>query len=329
MPTLTPAVVSPGLKQLPLPQVANKTEAERISREAAEHELTQKRNEEQKAAAAREAQAQAARYKAQMQVQARELAEQNRAELIRHASEAAEREKLKQEQARQKSVAKEATEARERDARLNEKRLATEKLQQAQLAQQVQTDRKIPTLIIPGKIANLVKVVLPEAKKQPQPPEQRPVFSIPQLKGDLKLIVVGNGPPAINFSFKAVAGKKGTNGRAIRETKIIPIVGTSQENCHEYVIEHVQAGVYTISAESDGISSQANYALRIFENSTKATAKNLGSYTIHKKQVLLKILMPDGVVWDDEKAFTGSMEDSDSITKFNSETGLVWKEYKK
>jgi len=37
--------------------------------------------------------------------------------------------------------------------------------------------------------------------------------------------------------------------------------------------------------------------------------------------------MPDAILWDDESAFSGSMEDSNSVTKFNSETGLVWKEY--
>ena len=28
-------------------------------------------------------------------------------------------------------------------------------------------------------------------------------------------------------------------------------------------------------------------------------------------------------------AFSGNIEDSDSITKFNSETGLIWKEYRR
>jgi hypothetical protein len=39
-------------------------------------------------------------------------------------------------------------------------------------------------------------------------------------------------------------------------------------------------------------------------------------------------VLPDAVFWDDEKFFSGSIEDSDSITKFNAETGFVWKEGK-
>jgi len=37
--------------------------------------------------------------------------------------------------------------------------------------------------------------------------------------------------------------------------------------------------------------------------------------------------MPEGILWEDEAAFSGSMEDSEGVTKFNSETGLLWKEY--
>jgi hypothetical protein len=37
--------------------------------------------------------------------------------------------------------------------------------------------------------------------------------------------------------------------------------------------------------------------------------------------------MPDAILWEDESAFTGSMQDSAGVTKFNSETGLIWKEY--
>jgi len=54
----------------------------------------------------------------------------------------------------------------------------------------------------------------------------------------------------------------------------------------------------------------------------------IGTLTIDEKVVVVKILMPEGIVWDDDAAFTGSLEDSDSITKFNADTGLTWKEYK-
>lgn len=39
-------------------------------------------------------------------------------------------------------------------------------------------------------------------------------------------------------------------------------------------------------------------------------------------------VLPEAVFWDDEDFFTGSIEDSDSITKFNDETGFSWREEK-
>ncbi|WP_275095230.1 hypothetical protein [Oryzomonas japonica] len=42
---------------------------------------------------------------------------------------------------------------------------------------------------------------------------------------------------------------------------------------------------------------------------------------------MARILMPEGILWDDDAAFTGSIDDGDSITKFESASGLVWKEY--
>ena len=35
----------------------------------------------------------------------------------------------------------------------------------------------------------------------------------------------------------------------------------------------------------------------------------------------------EAILWDDESAFSGSMPDSNSVTKFNAATGLAWKEY--
>lgn len=53
----------------------------------------------------------------------------------------------------------------------------------------------------------------------------------------------------------------------------------------------------------------------------------LGKRTISRRSVLAKVLMPEAILWDDDAAFTGSLEDAGSTTKFNSNTGLYWKEY--
>ena len=46
------------------------------------------------------------------------------------------------------------------------------------------------------------------------------------------------------------------------------------------------------------------------------------------KQLIVKFILPEGIFWDDESYFTGAIESSDSVTKFNDTTGIVWKEDK-
>ena len=55
--------------------------------------------------------------------------------------------------------------------------------------------------------------------------------------------------------------------------------------------------------------------------------KELGKQALARKTVLCRILMPEGILWSDDQEFTGNMEDSESVTKFNTTTGLMWKEY--
>jgi hypothetical protein len=41
-----------------------------------------------------------------------------------------------------------------------------------------------------------------------------------------------------------------------------------------------------------------------------------------------RFIIPDAIFWDEDDRFGGSIEDSDSITKFNDKTGLFWREEK-
>ena len=43
---------------------------------------------------------------------------------------------------------------------------------------------------------------------------------------------------------------------------------------------------------------------------------------------IARLLMPEGILWEEDSSFSGTIEDSDSVTKFNSDSGLVWKEYR-
>ncbi len=63
--------------------------------------------------------------------------------------------------------------------------------------------------------------------------------------------------------------------------------------------------------------------------------KESGESTLKKNReakghgsVSLRFLIPEILFWDEDESFTGIIEGPDHITKFNSDTGLVWKEKK-
>jgi hypothetical protein len=47
------------------------------------------------------------------------------------------------------------------------------------------------------------------------------------------------------------------------------------------------------------------------------------------KMPILKILMPEGIRWDDTDYFDGNIENSESITRYNKNDHLVWRELKR
>jgi len=112
-----------------------------------------------------------------------------------------------------------------------------------------------------------------------------------------------------------------------RYTKIVPFTANTQENTREIVIRRVNPGVYSITIEPVDGPTDVIFLIKLYEDTSRVMVKNLGRRTLTRKIVLLKILMPEGILRDDNSAFTGNMEDSDGVTKFNSETGLLWKKY--
>jgi len=60
------------------------------------------------------------------------------------------------------------------------------------------------------------------------------------------------------------------------------------------------------------------------ERTKKFAAVRLSPHT----SVRFKFLLPDAIFWDDEEYFSGKIENSDTMTKFNERTGIVWKETK-
>jgi hypothetical protein len=170
-------------------------------------------------------------------------------------------------------------------------------------------------------------------KPSPVEPEKPRSIFLPPLAGDLKIIITGEEGIKVEAVFrefrKARRGRPMTRGEA-RNTRNIPLKrARTHLNIYETVIEIAEEGVYDLTVRSaDGKPLTAAFVLKIHESGKGAVTKNLGKRTLPDGALLARILMPEAILWDDESYFTGTMEDSDSITRFNTETGLVWREFR-
>jgi hypothetical protein len=159
----------------------------------------------------------------------------------------------------------------------------------------------------------------------------------PPLAGDLKLEVTAN-PDAlkgirITVTFREFPKERRNRpmpkGEASRFQTLAPKIAKTAGNTLAFVIVSSQEGIYEFRNMTETAdNAEADFRVIIHENSSRSKTKPVGTRKINARGSVAKIMMPEGILWDDEAAFSGSLEDSESITKFNTETGLNWKEYK-
>jgi hypothetical protein len=181
-----------------------------------------------------------------------------------------------------------------------------------------------------------VAVDKPVEKAPAQSAGAKGIFA-PPLAGDLKIEITGPEEllKAVKISVifreypKTRHNRPMTKAIARNSQALIPKTARVAKNTLQAVIEIAGEGVYEFRYLSEAASpGEASFSIKIYENSGRAKTKSAGSRKIGSKGSIAKLLMPEGILWNDDSAFSGSMEDSESITKFNSETGLTWKEYR-
>lgn len=280
----------------------------RQEREAHEQSLRERMLLEQQERLAAERTRQAQKAREQEQQALRELAERKYA-----AAEKSRQERERQEQSlRERELQEEAARRKERE-------------------RAVEQSLRRPLAVAAKQQANPApKAAENKSGHSPEKHSQKGL-SFPLLKGDLKMVLTGAALPKVTITFKEFAltrrNRPFSRAEARREATITPLVAATQEKTREVVIEKVRAGVYSVTVEPVDGASEFACLLKLHEDSSRSTVRDCGRHTLAQKKVLVKILMPEGILWDDNKSFTGSMEDSDSVTKFNAETGLTWKEY--
>jgi hypothetical protein len=107
------------------------------------------------------------------------------------------------------------------------------------------------------------------------------------------------------------------------------IAGTSGIKRVFYVAK-AEKGLYTFVIINKGNKAyEADVVFRLFERKAGGRIKEYKSIELPPNTALkLKFILPEAVFWDDEYYFTGTIESSNTLTKFNDKTGLIWKEEK-
>lgn len=97
-----------------------------------------------------------------------------------------------------------------------------------------------------------------------------------------------------------------------------------------FSVAHAGKGVYTfIVKNSSGNVCDADIVFHLHEGALKGRAKEYNGITLQPgQQMEFKFILPDMLFWDDNSRFSGTIEDSDTKTKFVYDSGLVWKEKK-
>jgi hypothetical protein len=94
------------------------------------------------------------------------------------------------------------------------------------------------------------------------------------------------------------------------------------------VLETAAEGIYDFRLEGWKGDGGPEVVCTLFENSPGSRTRKMGTRVPSANGSIGRLMMPEGIFWDDESAFQGTMESSDSVTRFNSATGLVWREYR-
>ncbi|HTP66859.1 MAG TPA: hypothetical protein VMJ66_15815 [Geobacteraceae bacterium] len=162
-------------------------------------------------------------------------------------------------------------------------------------------------------------------------------IALPPLRGDLKLEIVGEDDLLQQIKVTALfrdyprarRNRPLTLSESQHSRTMSPILIRSGEKARQAVIEIAGEGVYEFVVETGSTQPvDVVFAVKLYDPGSKSQTKPLGTRQIIQKESIVKVLMPEGILWSEDAAFSGSLEDSNSVTKFNSDSGLLWKEYK-
>jgi hypothetical protein len=120
------------------------------------------------------------------------------------------------------------------------------------------------------------------------------------------------------------------------EKEIGVTIQTIQKNSAEKEIKRVHSvakaaeGIYTFVIDNRDVKAfETEVLFTLYGGQNRERDKTYTAVSVPPSAVKqFRFVLPDAVFWDDENHFTGNIEDSDSVSKFNDESGFVWREEK-
>jgi hypothetical protein len=92
-----------------------------------------------------------------------------------------------------------------------------------------------------------------------------------------------------------------------------------------FAIHEAKAGAYVLSV-TGGKTTKCLISVTF---PAKRKTRLFGPVLIREEGTVIgRLLMPEGIFWDEDEWFTGVIETGDSVIKYNSPEGLTWKEMK-
>jgi hypothetical protein len=145
---------------------------------------------------------------------------------------------------------------------------------------------------------------------------------------DILVHLIWNDPGS---ELKAIVARKDREGLDQDSGAVSTIDAIEKMSAREgyrekiFAVYEAKAGAHIISVAG----GKKTRCLVIVTVPAKQKTRLFGPMLIEEEGTIIgRLLMPQGVYWDEDEWFTGKIENGDTVTKYNSPEGMSWKEMK-
>jgi hypothetical protein len=162
-----------------------------------------------------------------------------------------------------------------------------------------------------------------------------PVTVSAQNRGQFGLLMLDwvNGAPSAPVEVRATRRDAPGDINGVAAPVSLRSVGQASGNAapEAIYIKNLKPGVYTFTVRVAGAVSTTRVRPTVYfsSNNGRMSERALKGVEVDGKAavVVARILLPQGILWDDE-GWTGKSESADTITKFRFPEGITWIERK-